>query len=88
MADKAETWKSIVPGSEVGLIYFTATKATQSDTITFSDFRVVYGAWAFVDAGGDWPVEDTITRTDATANQIILGSSDTGTVYGMALVYK
>ena len=88
MADQAETWKWVTPGSEVSIIYFTATKGTQSDTITFSDFRVVYGAWVFVDAGGDWVVEDTITRTDATANQIILGSSDTGTVYGFALVYK
>lgn len=82
MGDISETIKRMIPNQEVSLIYFTATKALQNDTITFGDLRVVYGAVAFVDAGGDWSA-DTVTVDGTTANLINLTGDSTGTVYGI-----
>lgn len=84
MGDIVETVTGIVPHLGISLIHFTGTKAAQSDTVTFSGYRVVYWAAAFVDGGSDW-LADTVTRTDATVNQIILTGATTGTVYGIAL---
>lgn len=81
-SDLTETTKRMIPSSELTQLYFTATKAAQNDTITFGDFRVVYGAVAFVDDGGSWAI-DVVTVDDTTVNKITLTSAETGTVHGI-----
>ena len=82
MADVSETTKDMIPAQELTLLYFTATKAAQNDTITFGDLRVVYGAAGHVDAGGDWSAE-TITVDASTVNMINLAGAAAGTVHGI-----
>jgi len=84
MADIAETAYTMLPSSDrVNLIFFTGTKAAQNDTVTFSDYRIIYGAVVFVDDASTWEI-DVVSRVDATENQITLTGADTGTVWGIA----
>ncbi len=88
MTDLTETTYSLIPSIEkFNVVYFTATKAAQNDTITFGDHRVCYGAWGFVDAGGDWEAE-TVTVDASTVNMINLTGAATGTVHGFAILVK
>lgn len=89
MADVAETVDVLLPSIEkFSLLYFTATKAAQNDTITFSDYRKVYWAASNVEpASGDWSA-DTVTIDDSTINMINLTGSTIGTVHGIALLVK
>ena len=78
MADLTETVTEIVPGIGVKTIFFTATKAAQNDTITFSSYVTVYGM--SIKVGNN--VE---TWTQAT-NVITLTSANTGAITGIAVV--
>lgn len=89
MADVTETVLVVTPSSEATLIYFTATKAAQNDTITFSDYRKVL--WCHVHTWAS--ASDSIGTEDATidvntVNMINLPSATTGTVRGLAIVYR
>lgn len=89
MTDVAETVSVVTPSQEVTLIYFTATKAAQNDTITFSDYRKVM--WCHVH---NWAsASDSIGTEDATidkdtVNMINLPSATTGTIRGVAIVIR
>lgn len=86
MTDLTETVTEVVPALGKKMIYFTATKAAQNDTITFSDYTTVRWAAAMVnDGSNDWSA-DTVTVDASTANMINLTGATTGTIYGVAIV--
>ena len=88
MGDIAETVTNIVPGLGASIIYFTATKAAQNDTITFADYRQVLFADADVFYSTNDGVKDTVTVDYTTINMINLTGSTTGTIKGFAVVVR
>ena len=88
MADITETVTGIVPHLGISLIYFTATKAAQNDTITFSGYRQVLWAAAHVFNGSSDGVVDTVTVDSTSVNLINLTGATTGTIKGVAVVIE
>ena len=88
MGDIAETVIRAVPGEGAQVIYFTATKVSQNDTITFSDYRQVLCAFADVFYSTNAGTADTVTVDYTTINKINLTGSTTGTIKGIAVVVR
>jgi len=78
MTELTETVTEVVPALGKKLIFFTATKTAQNDTIDFDDYSAV--RWCAAHTGGS---ADTVTISGTT---ITLAGSGTGTVYGIAIV--
>lgn len=87
MADvNPSTQVQVTPNAGKKTVYFEATKESQNDTVTFSDFSKVLHATASVEpSSGNW-VAESVERVEGTSNQIKLTDSTTGTVYGWAIV--
>lgn len=86
----AATKVSPLGGATLGgitVVYATAAKAAQNDTVTITNVSEILVAQVMVDDGSttDWPV-DTFTREDATKNLLNLTGATTGTVHIMAIV--
>lgn len=68
------------------LVYASADKGAQNDTVTLTNADEVLVAQVMVDDGSnDWEV-DTFTIDASTSNMINLTGSTTGTVYIQAIV--
>jgi len=85
-SDLTESVIECVPHMGVSLIYFSATKTAQNDTITFGSYRKVLWAAAHVQNGSSDAVADTVTVDYTTANLINLTGATTGAIKGIALV--
>ncbi|MCF7861198.1 hypothetical protein K9M79_03045 [Candidatus Woesearchaeota archaeon] len=68
------------------IVYVTAAKAAQDDTVTITNCNAVLCAQVMIaDGSSDWAV-DTFTIDVTTTNMINLTGATTGTVHIMALV--
>ena len=90
MADLTETEVQVSPNLDgpYYLVFFTAAKTAQSDTVTFDTAKYGTLHWCdvFVQTTGAAAVKDT-PKIDATTAQLVtLGGTTVGTVSGMALL--
>jgi len=83
-ADIAETITEITPGIGMKLIYFTGTKASATDYVTFSDYtQVLYAAATTSTTVGSDGADDPVT---AITTNVVTFSAGTGTIHGIAVV--
>ena len=80
VADLTETIVEIVPHLGIELLYFTATKATQNDTVTFATKRLVYPLAITVGDGG-------IETWTSSTNVVTLTSATTGAIRGLVVAW-
>lgn len=78
MGDVAETVTEMLPSIGKKLIYFTATKGTTTDTVTFSGYVTVDYC-----AGQCAGVDDPVT---AISTNVVTFSVGTGALKGIAVV--
>ena len=82
-ADVTETITEILPHIGMKLVYFTGTKASTTDYVTFSDFTQVLYAAAVTGTVGSAGADDPVT---AITTNVVTFSAGTGTIRGIALV--
>lgn len=67
------------------VVYLTASKAAQNDTVTITNINAILSAQVIVTDGTDKSV-DTFTSTDAAPTVLTLTGAVTGNVHIMAIV--
>ena len=71
------------PNCNYAIAYVSGDKAAQNDTITVTDFEVIYYAQGVIEpASGDTAVE-TVTVDDTTKNMLNLTGGTAGTFHGI-----
>jgi len=82
-ADVAETITEILPHIGLKLIYFTGTKASATDYVTFSAYTQVLYAAAVTGTVGSAGADDPVT---SITTNVVTFSVGTGTIRGFAIV--
>jgi len=81
-ADIAETITEISPNCGMTLAYFTGTKASTTDYVTFGDFRQILYAAAISGTTGTNGADDPVT---AITTNVVTFSAGTGTIKGFVI---
>ena len=73
------------PNGNYCFAYVTGSKAAQNDTITVSNFSVIYDSHGVVEPTSGDSATETVTVDDSTKNMINLTGAATGTFHGYVI---